>query len=593
MANNLSKSNLNIYASLKDLWKILPREIQSKYIKTIILIFTSGLLEALVVLGIYPLSLISLTNEFDSTKYLPSFIVNNSNGKTFLILSTVFIILAIFSFFLKIKATQKGFKTAADIGSFLSSNLLKKELSSDLITFSKRKSTEIDSIIIFGVDGIISYIIWPLNSIFQGIAFLAAISCVTLFRSSFIVYLAGFLLITIYMTISIAVKNKLKNISTKKVNLTKSFTNILNTINNNYKEIRINQQSQGLLNQFKNDDYNYRLIVSDVRGYVLYPKFTFDTFLFLFIILLLFYSKTNNFIISYLPILLTLALAIQKAVPYLQTLYSGISNIYSHLQFLHNYFYECSKHKDIKNYEDLNLYTKLPKNPVLICRNVDFKYKKNSIPILKNINFYLEPGESLCIIGKSGIGKSTLLDILLGLVNCNSGEVGILNKNINKKINYLLEGNLIKTGKFHSHMSYIPQDSFIYNKSLLFNLLPFKNKKYITEKEYKLIEKVIKMVVLDEFLEALPYGLNTIAGDSGSMISGGQKQRFILARALLREKQYLFADEPTSAMNKNLSETIIKNITEYNREKNRSLIMVSHEKVLIKYFDKILDLDNV
>ena len=103
----------------------------------------------------------------------------------------------------------------------------------------------------------------------------------------------------------------------------------------------------------------------------------------------------------------------------------------------------------------------------------------------------------------------------------------------------------------------------------------------------------MRMGVLDEFLETLPYGLDTIAGDSGSMISGGQKQRFILARALLREKQYLFADEPTSAMNKSLSEIIIKNITKYNREKKRSLIMVSHEKVLTKYFDKILNLDNV
>ena len=72
-----------------------------------------------------------------------------------------------------------------------------------------------------------------------------------------------------------------------------------------------------------------------------------------------------------------------------------------------------------------------------------------------------------------------------------------------------------------------------------------------------------------------------------------QKQRFILARALLREKQYIFADEPTSAMNKSLSEVIIKNITEYTREKKKSLILVSHEKVLTKYFDKILDLESV
>ena len=223
---------------------------------------------------------------------------------------------------------------------------------------------------------------------------------------------------------------------------------------------------------------------------------------------------------------------------------------------------------------------------------MDFSYKKNSNLILKNINFHLEPGESLCIIGASGIGKSTLLDIMLGLVDCNNGEVGILNKNVNKKINYSEDGKLIKTINFHSHMSYIPQDSFIYNKSLLFNLIPFKEKKFITKKEFKLIDKIMKMVILEDFLKSLPYGLDTIAGDSGSMISGGQKQRFILARALLREKQYLFADEPTSAMNKSLSEIIIKNITEYNREKKLSLIMVSHEKVLTKYFDKILNLDN-
>ncbi len=589
----MSSRKIDIFVSLKNLWDILPREIKSKYLKTLILILSSGLLEALVVIGIYPLSLISLSNEIDLEKYLPSFLTENTNLDGFLILSIIFFVITITSFFVKVQATKRGFKTASIIGAFLSSNLLKKELSTDLITFSKRKSANIDSIIIYGVDGIISYIIWPINNIFQAISFLAAISLLALFKISTEIILAFFLLMAIYITVSINVRNRLKNISDKKVNLTSSFTNILNIINNNYKEIRINQQSFGLLNQFKKDDFNYRIIVSNIRGYVLYPKFTFDSFIFLFIIILLFYSKTNNYIINSLPTLLALALALQKGIPYLQAIYAGISDIYSNLKFLNNYFYECSKHKNINDSENLNLFTELPKQPVMVCRNVSFKYKKNSSLILKNINFYLEPGESLCIIGKSGIGKSTLLDILLGLVNSSGGEVGILSKTEKTKHNYLGDAELIESNKFHSHMSYIPQDSFIYNRSLLFNLIPFKDKKDITKKELKSIERAMKMVILDEFLQTLPYGLDTIAGDSGSMISGGQKQRFILARALLRDKQYIFADEPTSAMNKSLSDVIIKNITEYTREKKKSLILVSHEKVLTKYFDKTLDLESV
>ncbi len=588
----MSSRNLDIFTSLKNLWNILPRQIKSKYLLTLILIFSSGLLEALVVIGIYPLSLISLSNEVDVEKYLPSFLKENTNIDGFIFLSIFFFILAITSFVVKIQATKRGFKIASIIGSFLSSNLLKKELSTDLITFSKRKSADIDSIIIYGVDGIITHIIWPINQMLQAIAFLTAISFLALVKISSEIILAFFFLVAIYMIVSINVRKRLKNISTKKANLTASFTNILNIINNNYKEIRINQESLGLLNQFKKDDLNFRTIVSNIRGYVLYPKFTFDTFIFLFIIILLFYSKANNYIINTLPTLLALALALQKGIPYLQAIYAGISDIYANLKFLNNYFYECSKHKKIYDAESLNLFTKLPNQPVLICRNVSFKYKKDSKPVLKNINFYLQPGESLCIIGKSGIGKSTLIDILLGLFNSNNGEVGILSETENKQNNYLGDAELIPSNKFHSHMSYIPQDSFIYNRSLLFNLIPFRDKKDITKKELKLIESVTKMVMINQFIQTLPYGLDTIAGDSGSMISGGQKQRLILARALLRGKQYIFADEPTSAMNKSLSETIIKNITEYSRDNKRSLIMVSHEKVLIKYFDKILDLDN-
>tara|TARA_A100001388_G_scaffold95570_1_gene69433 strand:- start:310 stop:1092 length:783 start_codon:yes stop_codon:yes gene_type:complete len=216
------------------------------------------------------------------------------------------------------------------------------------------------------------------------------------------------------------------------------------------------------------------------------------------------------------------------------------------------------------------------------ANKINFSHSRSDNNLLNDVNFTLKPGDYLGISGKSGTGKSTLIDITLGFIKPLSGSININGKNIHSKNSeeYLL--------MWQNSVSYVPQSPLILNDTIKNNLLINGSKRInIPDKE---IYEILEIVELKEFVDSLPYRLETILGDDGNSISGGQKQRITIARALLKNGKVLILDESTSGLDLETEKNLLKNIIKKFPE--LIIICVSHKPSTIEFANISISLDD-
>lgn len=209
-------------------------------------------------------------------------------------------------------------------------------------------------------------------------------------------------------------------------------------------------------------------------------------------------------------------------------------------------------------------------------KNVSFKYAPELPYALKDISFKIEPGKTLAILGRTGSGKSSIVNVLLRLYDINEGEI-------------LVDGHEVKHVTLNSlreNISYVPQDDFLFSKTVKENI----EFHYEHELDDEMIEKYAKIAgVYDDIIE-FKDGFGTILGERGVTLSGGQKQRVSIARALAKKKNVLIMDDSLSAVDTQTEEEILKNLS--TDEADVSKIIISHRVSTIKDADEILFIED-
>ena len=209
-------------------------------------------------------------------------------------------------------------------------------------------------------------------------------------------------------------------------------------------------------------------------------------------------------------------------------------------------------------------------------KNIAFKYPNDCENVLNNINFTINKGETLGIVGKTGSGKSTLIRQLLRQFPISNGDILINGISIN---NYTKES-------IRRHVSYVPQESTLFTRSVLENVKLGSTEKKSEEE----INNAILMADFKKDIENLSNGLDTIVGEYGVTLSGGQKQRLSIARALLKNSDLLILDDSLSAVDGKTESNIISNLGKIRDDKTN--IIIAHRLSAVMNASKIIVLDN-
>ena len=204
-------------------------------------------------------------------------------------------------------------------------------------------------------------------------------------------------------------------------------------------------------------------------------------------------------------------------------------------------------------------------------KNVNFAYTKE-VPILRNISFCIEKGKSVAIVGPSGAGKTTLINLILRFYECPPATLFIDGVDIGEFT--------LKT--LRAHMALVSQDVFLFNDSIRTNIC-YGLDRPISEEE---LMEVITRARLYDFIHSLPAGPETNIGDRGIKLSGGEKQRVALARALLKKSEILMLDEATSSLDSQNERLIQEAINE--AIKDKTSIIIAHRLSTVRHADKIL-----
>lgn len=211
-------------------------------------------------------------------------------------------------------------------------------------------------------------------------------------------------------------------------------------------------------------------------------------------------------------------------------------------------------------------------------RNLSFRFENGTNDTIRNLSLTIRKGEKVGINGESGVGKTTLLNILLGLYTPTEGGVYIDGK--------LLDNELRR--KWQNSIGYVSQSTFLADNTILANIALGHDEKTV---DMKRVEQVIEAASLSEFVASLPNGLHTRIGECGALLSGGQRQRIGIARALYKQADILFFDEATSSLDSATEQSInsaIEHLSASNEE--LTIVVVAHRESSLKYCNRIITL---
>ncbi len=339
------------------------------------------------------------------------------------------------------------------------------------------------------------------------------------------------------------------------------------------KDIILNKSQDYFINQILNSTKTIKGFLKRINIYLAFPRYMVEAIGIASILLFGILLNDTDSIIEVLPFIASLAFGLQKVLPLAQNFYLNYSQVRTNMYSLD---YLLGFLEENENLGNKYLSKKSLKFSNYIKFNdVSFRYDKKSEFSLKGINIEIKRGESVGIVGITGSGKSTFIDILIGLLKPTKGDVFIDDVNL-----YSKKSNI---ESWQKNLSHVPQEVFLADDNIL------KNIAFGLEKNVIDIKKIKKAVInsqLTNFIKKQNKGYSYIVGERGINLSGGQRQRLGIARALYNDPKILILDEATSALDSKTEEKILNMIL--TRDKEQTCIMITHRESTLKNFDRII-----
>ena len=563
----------------KKMWLLLSYK-QKKYaIFIFMLMFLAMILESLSIGIVIPIISILLKGDIDTSFFSQFFAFGNLTGKNLiymglLITSLIFLVKNLALVFNLWQQT----KFLRNLQFEFTSRLFKYYLKNDYIFFLQNNSAHLyrnlTNIISAFVSYIKGYMIFLSEIIvFLGIAFV--LLYVDLFGTLIILFLVGLVSFLIYISTigKISLLGKQRNIIDGQLNK-HLFQGMASA-----KDVKILDREEDLIHQVEKNLFRSTRISHIIQFINVLPRFSFEmlmVFTFSILIFVMIGAKRDMIdIIQYLGVFAVASFRIVPGASRILTSYQTIRHLEPSVKILLQEFTskDNTSAKDELHLKEKNLPLKFQKE--INLTNLSFSYPIRKEFSLSKISMTVKKGDFIGIIGETGSGKSTLVNLLTGLLKPSEGKVEVDKLNINSNLE-----------DWYKKIGYVPQSVYLTDDTIKKNIAFGLRESNI---DNTLVKQAVEKASLGELIKNLSEGLETIVGEKGIRLSGGQQQRIGIARALYRDPEILILDEATSSLDQQTEKKIIESIQLLKRKK--TLIIITHRLATIKDCDKIFFID--
>ncbi len=564
----------------RKLWDLLLARERKQAIFLLLLMIVFGAIETFGIVSIFPLvSVISNPQLIETNQYLSLIYqyFNFQSSDSFLIFLTSCV------FFITVTRTLFNGLVSHSILRYtqmrnkgLSIRLLNTYLNRPYTYFLTKHSAEMAKTILSEVEGVIYGSLVPclelLSRIIISIFVLSAV-----FLTKPIVALISITIFSIsYGIIYFLIRKYLLRKASERIESNKKRFMISQEALIGIKEIQVRDATNDYLINFKKaTDLFHRLRINTSLAKLI-PTLFIQVSVSggILIIILVLLNQTGGNYSEIIPIIALYTFAGMRILPVAQGLFKNLTSIRSGkpaLEILHEELILSTL-----NNKNIDSETLPPLKKEIKIENISFSYPESKSEVIKNLSLRINASNSIAFVGSTGAGKSTIIDIILGLLEPKKGAIKVDNILLNKK----------NIKSWQKSIGYVPQSIFIADTSVARNIA-LGSKKL----NYEQIKKVAKLANLSDFIEKdLPNSYDTKVGEAGVKLSGGQRQRLGIARALYKNPKILIFDEATSALDNLTEKTIIENINRI--RKSTTLIMIAHRLSTIKNCDMIFHLEN-
>jgi ATP-binding cassette, subfamily B, bacterial PglK len=439
---------------------------------------------------------------------------------------------------------------------FSNFNFHQKENSASLVAIIAQKSKSVGEITFF------------LLGIVKSAIMLISITAVAIFLSSKSFLLYFFLILIIFLSLYKIIKSKLKRLG---VIVADENVKIIQSLQESYSNIPIiivHNMEKFFYDKLKKSIFNLRksegnIVFTSGVPYILVNFFFIGSFL-----VLIYFFKDSSF--SYLPIMATWLLAMQKLFPSFNEIFSNMGTIKS----LKANFNDTENliFNDLKEERIVHTKENIEFNNQITFKNISFKHEESKDFILENINLTIKKNSTTGIVGKTGVGKSSLINLIIGFLSPTVGLVMSDSSEINHK-------NIFNWQK---KISIVPQNIMLLDDTIENNIV-FNN-----TKNKKKLDFCIRVACLEELVNEFSQKENNLIGENGKRISGGQRQRVGIARAIYRDTNILILDEAFNSLDNKTKNIILNNL----KALKKTIITITHDKTENLSYDTVLLIEN-
>lgn len=565
--------------TLRQILKLIDKDHKSIFFKLQILNFLSAIIEV-IALGLLAL-FVSIINDFsfiEKLSILDQFYKNYFiSQKSFLVcfgmLVTFFYLLASMS---SIYMNWSVSKFTQILSNYFSNKLYNFYIESNWLYFVNFDPIKIANNLITNLRQVTERIFQSYLNITHKLVVAVSVSVTVFIFNKQVATIGVTIFFIIYFIMFNLIKKMIKEQSQKQLALMKSQHQLINKTFNAMKEVIIFNLQDSLRRKFKNINSENLYPQTLVRSINQLPRLFIEMLSYIVVIsfITIFIYSNSNYQ-DLLPLIAIYAFAGLKLLPAFQQIYLAAINIrVGRMSFdlIKSDLFKSIKISLNKKKEN----EKIKFENTISINDLHLSYDKN-IKVLKNINFKIKKNTIVGIVGKTGSGKTSLVDLILGLIKPSKGQVLIDKEPLNSK----------NIRKWQNNLSFVSQFPYFLDTSIENNIIFSKDKERIDQ---SLLLRSITSSQLTNLIKKRKKGIKSKIGDRGVKFSGGERQRIAIARALYRDSSILILDEATSALDLITEQKIMRNIK--NIHPKKTVIIISHRINTLKSCDKIIVLNN-